>query len=313
MLVASISGGLLSLVVFVVVGADGRANSGGLILFFLFCLGRASWLLAAADVARRTSRMEARRESLRDVRSSAAADPTAILYLRPFGADTVLLPRRPLGGGLFSENEAELVFEVLAAAGPVYAIANPDDDELPSLDVYRSPPGGQWRNDILARMRAARVVVLLPGFGLVQSPGLAWELEQIPREVNPERFVLLLPHDQATYEDFRRDVAEIFPKPLPGYPCRRRRRTSDHAIRVIVTFGADWTPTAASVGVFWLSFKGGLGRRLSPVLRRCVREHKVAGNIPDCPRNSTRLGRGQGIEDPYLSTGGVGGAGEPMD
>ncbi|MFJ6675046.1 hypothetical protein ACIQMJ_28420 [Actinosynnema sp. NPDC091369] len=139
-----------------------------------------------------------------------------------------------------TRTEEEQLAAALAPFGRMVALGRPGD-ELPPAGAPRHFSADEaWRDQVLAGLDRARLVLLAAGPG----PSLRWEAEQVVAGVPADRVVVLVCRDAAQYRSFRESTGDVFPKGLPEY----RPRTSPvpagaHAYtRAAVWFEPDWTP-----------------------------------------------------------------------
>ena len=77
-----------------------------------------------------------------------------------------------------------------------------------------------------------------------RTPGLAWELQQCRNTVDPRRFLIIVPNDRPTYEQFS-SVAEGAGLRLPNPPAAGEREGVG-GWRGIVRFDENWQPAFSS-------------------------------------------------------------------
>ena len=111
-----------------------------------------------------------------------------VLYLRPFSAD---LLRNQREHGVFAlvppERYEEAVVAVLRTIAPVVAVQRPGE-VLPPLGAARLKTSDDWRSDVEALIRRAKLIVLAGG----TSEGLRWELDTVLRYADPRRLLVFL-------------------------------------------------------------------------------------------------------------------------
>jgi tetratricopeptide (TPR) repeat protein len=119
-----------------------------------------------------------------------------ILFLRPFALDA--LPVAPMEGrwsllkvaSWFDKRTfEELLSQTFERLGPVIAIGRPGE-EVPALGAAREyADDASWRGLVLDRARAAQLVIM----EVDASPGMEWELANVPGIVGLQRLLILLP------------------------------------------------------------------------------------------------------------------------
>jgi len=174
------------------------------------------------------------RELLPEAATILAKDPRKpILYLRPFRDDD-----EKGGGGhpFFSHpktREAKLV-RSLKHIGPVVALSNPQYGESSFGAARLVVDAKDWQQRFYQLLAMCRLVILRVG----DTPGVAWEMEQIVAHLPPERVVLQFPLErvlkrsrQGRYEFLAAPLNKVLPQPLPP-------KTPDSNF---IRFTADWT------------------------------------------------------------------------
>lgn len=174
--------------------------------------------------------------------------PPGVLFLRPFSEDrdvriyaswgqdrpktsfrgrmkvTKFQLRRQFANGGQGGAAMEFGYTLQAvchAFGSVAAIGEPDSPPILGADnVYVSDDG--WQEKVLELARDARLVIITAG----DTPGVAWEVENILRIVEPTRLLLNVPgmtqsRRRAHYKAFRERFGTLFPQGLPeALPAR---------------------------------------------------------------------------------------------
>ena len=192
----------------------------------------------------------------------------AVVYLRSFREDLKgqrgVTTRIAYGAtGLIAEEE-QLV-ESLSSVGPVVAVGEPNE-RLPALGAARLHfQQDEWRQGVVTLLHRAGLVVIRPG---PLSPGVRWEIEQVLKQAQPRRLVLIV--DGATGRRQDSDLAQfaakfnsLLPVPLPTTYAKAKLYTLG-TIRAFVCFADDWSPTLLPVTV-----------GLVPFLRRAVKKRLV--------------------------------------
>ncbi|TQM84940.1 hypothetical protein FHX81_7406 [Saccharothrix saharensis] len=139
-----------------------------------------------------------------------------------------------------TRTEEEQLAAALAPFGRMVALGRPGDVLPPAGAPRHFSADEAWRDQVLAGLERARLVLLAAGPG----PSLRWEAERVVAGVPADRVVVVVCRDAAQYESFRESTGDVFPKGLPEF----RPRTSPvpagaHAYtRAAVWFEPDWTP-----------------------------------------------------------------------
>ncbi|MGW5691131.1 hypothetical protein ACWEWX_09265 [Streptomyces asiaticus] len=187
-----------------------------------------------------------------------------VLYLRPFADDPVRArmpspdPNSSIGSvfRLSGRTQEETLRRLFRPFGVMVAIGRPGE-RLPLPGALRAYlPLDDWQDTVARLIAQARLVVLGAGPG----PGTIWELVEAVRVIPPARLVLIVHHDEAVYEQFRRAAAAEFaarlprlrqekgpgwtPPVFPAYPplTRPERLTSDYVLKGMICFGPGWEP-----------------------------------------------------------------------
>lgn len=108
------------------------------------------------------------------------ADPRPpVLFLRPFTADSKVLPGISRMLGFATPMEAALIVAYMRR-GPGVAIGRPGalEGELPPLGAYRMVLGHEsWQAEVTKLVEAAQIVALL--WDGTSTPGIMWELRHV--------------------------------------------------------------------------------------------------------------------------------------
>jgi hypothetical protein len=123
--------------------------------------------------------------------------------------------------------------------GPFVGIGTPEED-LPSLGaarIYVEEP--QWRDAVKRLIQRARLLVFRVG----SSAGFLWEVQSAIASKKPEQMILLVPRDEALYEEFRRATATLFPSPLPALSGWNVKMWFRGNLKAVIFFDADWQPS----------------------------------------------------------------------
>jgi hypothetical protein len=194
-----------------------------------------------------------------------AIDKPFVLYLRSFVDDVARAGLEKKNGRgvpsmvgdvvLSGRTEEEQLVAALRPLGPVVAIGRPGE-RLPEAGAARLyVDDAEWQSTVLRLLGHARVVVLALGAG----PGLMWELLAAFNNVTPERLVLVVGLESGPYAQVREQVRLAMheqserlrletgtvwtPRELPDYPAGLALKSWTSAIKGIVSFSSDWTPS----------------------------------------------------------------------
>ena len=191
-----------------------------------------------------------------------------VVYFRPFTADVKAKPR-----GLRSTTEEEAIAYALNNIGPLIAIGTPEET-LPSLGAARMYVDNEkWREAALDLLGRAAVVIMRIG----STPGFWWEFETVMQRVKPEKLVLLIPRDQALYEEFRIASHKLMPTPLPAltgldHNWIARKWPKSNRLKAVILFDSKWAASVVDVQTLSLPFLRRGGRKgMAPVLRMALR------------------------------------------
>jgi hypothetical protein len=192
------------------------------------------------------------------------------VYFRPFTADVDT--NKPGLFGAWTEEEA--LARAMNDIGPLVAIGTPEET-LPLLGAARIYVANEeWQKVALDLLERAVVVAMRIG----TSPGFWWEFETVMQRVKPEKLVLLIPRDQALYEEFRVASRNLLPTDLPALtdwiaakwwrPFASRR---GH-LKAVIFFNSEWAPFIVDVQTLWLPFwRRSPVMPLAPVLQMALR------------------------------------------
>jgi hypothetical protein len=223
-------------------------------------------LLALATVKCFVHAKRLRSPSALEILASERRPP--VVYFRPFTADVEAKPRR-----LDSTTEEEAIAYALNDIGPLVAIGTPEET-LPSLGAARMYVDNEkWREAALDLLGRAAVVIMRIG----STPGFWWEFETVMQRVKPEKIVLLIPRDQALYEEFRLASHKLMPTPLPAFTGLDRnwivrKWPKSNRLKAVILFDSKWAASVVDVQTLWLPFLRRGGRKgMAPVLRMALR------------------------------------------
>jgi len=127
-------------------------------------------------------------------------------------------------------DEQMLFADVFSKVGPYIAIGRPNQN-FRNLDLGAAKkyvPDEEWQEVVGQWIRASAAVVLEAG----DTDGLSWEMDQIVKQVDPLKLLIIMPFEDDEYDAFRMRYKAIFPKALP-----QQRPTSR-----LVIFDRDWQP-----------------------------------------------------------------------
>ena len=191
-----------------------------------------------------------------------------VVYFRPFTADVKAKPR-----GLSTTTEEEAIAYALNDIGPLIAIGAPEET-LPSLGAARMyVENEKWREAVLDLLGRAAVVIMRIG----GTPGFWWEFETVMQRVKPEKLVLLIPRDQALYEEFRLASHNLMPTPLPALTgldrsWMPRKWATSNLLKAVILFDSKWAASVVDVQTLRLPLLRRGGRKgMAPVLRTALR------------------------------------------
>ncbi|MBM7809375.1 hypothetical protein [Saccharothrix algeriensis] len=155
----------------------------------------------------------------------------------------------PLPPGLLvtGHSAEEQLSAALAHLGPVLVPARPGDPPPPAGTRRLRLPAEDRRRAAELMARARLVVISL-------GPGAVADLLDAAAAVPPERLLLVVPLRRGDYEEFRARLRAVSPAGAPRLPehpasaghddwAEHDRTGHDGAIRGVVSFAADWTPT----------------------------------------------------------------------
>lgn len=158
----------------------------------------------------------------------AADRRSPVLYLRSFDDEYQV------------SIEEEVLADILGEIGPFVAIGRPED-ALPPLGAYRKYlPKGPWKPHVQALIDKAQLVILVAG----KTEGLSWEMAECQRRLSPEKLVVLVQRDAASYEAFRRQVgAANASLRLPAFPSKGDARYHAGEFAGLIRFDPNWRGT----------------------------------------------------------------------
>lgn len=137
-----------------------------------------------------------------------------------------------LGSSRSMHDEQALFNEYFSSIGPYIAVGRPGES-LMSMDVGSAKvfiSDDDWRSKVQQLIEAAVVIVI----EAADSKGLAWEISEVVRRVQPERVLLVLPRNDADHREFCIFAANIFPHPIPEELPPTR----------LIMFNPGWFPVA---------------------------------------------------------------------
>jgi hypothetical protein len=158
-----------------------------------------------------------------------------ILYLRPFKTDIKMAKyifTQFYWGGVRTMEEQ--LAEVLQPFGRLLAIGQPGET-LPKPGAAKIYAADDWKNVVIEKMKASRLVVILAGTG----EGLLWELKEAFEVVDPTKILILVPEmRKKSYEAFRLQAEKTFNIHFPE--AGKKTRAGLNAANGFIRFAADW-------------------------------------------------------------------------
>ena len=199
------------------VGESGRAlfslifyavmGATALVGFYLYRRGRQHTALLAEDVVSRDTR-------------------PPIVYLRSF-TDEIAIGR-----------EEEALAAIFGEVGPFVAIGRPGDP-LPPLGASRFYVAhSDWQRLVRDLLAKASLVLMLAG----RTEGLAWEIAQCRRLLDPRRLIILVPLKEENYNGFRESFRSGASIVLPEHLEFWRSSYQTKMLCGAVTFDHQWRP-----------------------------------------------------------------------
>jgi len=140
-----------------------------------------------------------------------------------------------------------------------------------------------WQETVAGLMDRARLVVFRAGAG----DGLAWEIEQAGRRLQPWQIIVIVPFGKKKYERFRPSAEQALGRALPDHPGVI---AETGMIDGIVRFRDDGSPkfvTLKKSGFFRTRASNPLVSQFNGALRAVFRQQGVAWSKP--PVNLARL------------------------
>lgn len=178
-----------------------------------------------------------------------------VLFLRSFGTDETSV----LSAFGYGPRYEQHLVRVLGALGPVVAIGRPGEFLPPAGASRMYVPDAEWQVTVRRLMQSARLVVLFlilekrPG-GASSQTGFDWEIDELIRQVPPDRLLLVLPqgaarlrsggyHDPLHTGRLARRFAKQGQAALERLRLQWRRPWPQEVTRAdFVTFTSDGTP-----------------------------------------------------------------------
>ncbi|TMQ05967.1 MAG: hypothetical protein E6J90_47515 [Deltaproteobacteria bacterium] len=170
-----------------------------------------------------------------------AHDPRPpVVYFRPFAADVE--GSQPLGSTSWQTNEEQLS-AAMNVIGPLVAIGVPQEP-LPVLGAARLyVDDSRWQATAHELMACAAIVLLRIG----RSPGFWWEFTTAVRCLAPHKLVLLIPRDEALYEEFRAASRRFLPVALAPLTAWHKKKATRGDLKAVIFFDAAWSPSVVDV------------------------------------------------------------------
>lgn len=157
-------------------------------------------------------------------------DRRPILYLRSFRDEAwerrMRLMQALMPNGSIMDTAEERLGTAMNRLGPFVAVGTPGES-LPAMGAARIYLDDDvWQREV-ARLMDASVLIVLRVAG---TEGLAWELEEVVRRVDPRRLLLWVTCTGRSYKRFREWAGDVLPKGLPAKKS------------AYIAFGKDWKP-----------------------------------------------------------------------
>jgi hypothetical protein len=200
-----------------------------------------------------------------------------VVYFRPFDADTDASKTIALTSWATDEEQlAKMMNEI----GPVIAIGSPGE-KLPLLGAARTYVDDlTWREAALGLMGRASVIIMRIG----GSAGFWWEFESVIRRAEPQKLVLLVPRNEALYEEFRLASRKLLPMDLPVLTGWNVKKWFRGNLKAVIVFDAKWVPSVIDVQSYRLPFlQRSPAWPLVPVLRVALRPVYENAGVPWSP------------------------------
>lgn len=169
-------------------------------------------------------------------------DRPDVLYLRGFQADVSGLKGMVMAG--LSSDEEQLA-KALSPFGDMIAIGRPGEQLPPPGAVRTYVSDADWQRVVLARMKAASLVVLRAGAGA----GLLWEFEQVVSTTHPQSILILVrgmrTAEYTAFANLLRDKTGLHLPNLRGAPLLQKLTDQKAGILGVtpgfICFEKDWT------------------------------------------------------------------------
>jgi hypothetical protein len=190
------------------------------------------------------------------------SDQPFVVYLRSFRDEDLpsTKPTLPIGARLaayderLGERPEERLIIVAQGIGPMVALGRPGD-LLPPIGAARiyipkTSTDDEWQSVVQDLCQRASMVIVKVS---AMTPGLLWEIQNVPRFIHPERLIIYMPRDRDSQGDapqqgeFLTRYGEYFPKKLPRDPGDAR----------CLIFDAEWNPTP--IGPWSLPIRSAVG------------------------------------------------------
>jgi hypothetical protein len=177
----------------------------------------------------------------------------------------------------------------------IVAIGDPKDTLAPRC-ARDYVPDDAWQELVTLRLKRSQLVVLLAG----ATPGLAWEVEQCRKLLDPAKLFVVVPANAAAYEKFAQLCEERGVR-LPAFASFEHDRGP---IAGLVSFDAHWEPHAhrfARITVLDPSFLHQEEEALAALAHRSEfagLPHRKPATIFAPPARSRRCGPGRRHSQP---------------
>lgn len=194
-----------------------------------------------------------------------------VVYLRPFDVDRKTRPSMRQRMAVMNEDvlasREEQLAQVLAPLGPFVAIGRPGETLPTPGAVRRYVDDEHWKAQVDEWLRAARLVILVPG----TSAGVQWELREAIETVPPEALLIVAWQlRKPAYAELQSALHDAMGLTLPPFADLRRHARVDG----FFAFDAQRRPAFLELAAPWLRVdpwqpsKARLHHALRPVMQR---------------------------------------------
>jgi hypothetical protein len=218
-----------------------------------------------------------------DAHDALAHDPRPpVVYFRPFSADSEASRRIVSTSWVTAEEQLATAVNHL---GPFVAFGVPRES-LPAIGAARLyEDDARWQGAARELMARAALVLLRIGSG----PSFWWEFTTAVRSAAPQKVVLLIPHDEALYWEFRAASVDCLPRALPALRAWHRKKWFHGGLKALIFFDAAWSPSVVDlngVHVPWKRFSPNMP--LVPILQMALRPICDNAGLPWIPPKVNR-------------------------